>query len=77
MIESQNQQILSYLKTGKSLSPMDALDLCGSFRLSARIYDLKQAGWPITCERVDVGDGRRVGYYSLVNNKDHWPTLSD
>lgn len=73
MTETQNQQILEQLKKGRAITPLDALDLCGSFRLSARIYELKQAGWPIECDRVDVGGGRRVGHYTLVNNKDLWP----
>ncbi len=70
---SQNEQILAYLKTGKTLTPMDALREFGSFRLSARIYELKDAGWPIHCDRRDVGDGKVVGHYTLVNDKDWWP----
>lgn len=73
MTETQNQQILDHLKLGRPITPLDALDLFGSFRLSARIFDLKQQGWPIVCERIDVGGGRRVGHYSLVNDKDQWP----
>lgn len=72
-METQNQAILEHLKTGRAITPLDALDLFGSFRLSARIFDLKEQGWPIECERVDVGGGRRVGHYTLVNNKDLWP----
>jgi len=73
-METQNEAILSYLKKGMSLTPMDALNFYGTFRLAARVYELKQDGWPIECERLDVGDNRRVGHYSLVNNKDLWPT---
>ena len=70
---AQNQEILSYLKTGATLTPLEALKMFGSLRLAGRIYDLKQNGWPIVCDRLDVGDGKRVGHYYLVNNKDHWP----
>ena len=41
---SQNNQILNYLKSGKSISPIGALKKFGCFRLGARIFDLKQKG---------------------------------
>lgn len=41
-ISSQNQQILSHLRAGKHISQMDAYDLFGCTRLSARIYDLRK-----------------------------------
>ena len=49
---TQNQQILNYLKTGKSLSPIDALNKFGCFRLSGRIYDLKKEGHNIETNYV-------------------------
>lgn len=70
---SQAVQILKLLKAGRTVTPLDALRECGCFRLSARIFDLKEMGWPIECERRDVGDGAVVGHYTLVNNKDLWP----
>lgn len=70
---NQNQQILAHLKTGKSITPMEALHEYGCFRLAGRIYDLRLKGWPITCDRLDVGEGRQVGHYYLVNDKDKWP----
>jgi hypothetical protein len=70
---TQNKQILHYLKTGKSITPLEALYQFGCLRLSARIFELKEKGWPITCDRQDVGDGKVVGYYTLVNNRDLWP----
>ena len=70
---SQNQEILSHLKTGATLTPLEALKMFGSLRLAGRIYDLKEDGWPIVCDRLDVGDGKLVGHYYLVNDKDQWP----
>lgn len=70
---TQNKQILNYLKTGKSITPLEALYEFGCFRLSARIFDLKKDGWPITCDRLDVGDDKMVGHYTLVNDRDLWP----
>ena len=70
---TQEEQILNHLKLGEHLTPLKALHLFGTFRLSARIFDLKQKGWPIECTKQDIGDGKSVGYYILVNDKDQWP----
>jgi len=70
---SQRNIILSMLKSGRTVTPMDALNEASSLRLSARIFELKKENWPIECERRDIGDGRVVGHYTLVNNKDLWP----
>jgi Helix-turn-helix domain len=73
MTESQRQQILEYLKTGKTLTPLDALELFGCFRLSARIYELKDSGWPIHCDRRSTESGKVVGHYTMVQDKLWWP----
>jgi len=62
---TQNQKILKYLQTHrKGITPMDALKLCGCFRLSARIHDLKEEGHNIykTMEYVETEEGTRKGY---------------
>ena len=41
--DTHNSQILAWLKKGRSLTPRQALDLFDCFRLSARIYDLRDA----------------------------------
>ena len=61
---TQNQAILAYLETGASLTPLEALHKFGCFRLGARCWDLKMAGWPIVSERVKVGE-KRVASYRL------------
>ena len=38
--ESQCSAILEHLKKGLSITPLEALSLCGCFRLAARIHDL-------------------------------------
>lgn len=72
---TQNQMILAHLKTGAELTPIEALNKFGSFRLASRIHELKEKGWPVVCDRRDVGEGRYVGHYSLVNDKDLWPDV--
>jgi hypothetical protein len=73
MIESQNQIILTQLKEGKVVTPIDALNICGCFRLSARIFELKEKGWPIFCERKATESGKIVGHYTLHKDKAWWP----
>lgn len=66
MTEPQTAAILARLKTGRSITPIEALDEFGCFRLGARIYDLKQDGHQIVKEMVEVQSGKRVASYTLV-----------
>jgi hypothetical protein len=70
---SQTNQILNYLKTGKTLTSLEALYEFGSFRLSARIFELKEKGWPIDCDCRDTGSNKKVGHYSLSGDTSLWP----
>lgn len=40
--DTQAARILAHLKTGRSLSPLTALERYGIMRLAARIYDLRK-----------------------------------
>jgi hypothetical protein len=68
-MKTQNEQILSYLEKGKSLTALDALKQFGCFRLAARIADLKQMGKNIVSSRKVVqnqfGKDVIVAVYSL------------
>lgn len=44
---SQNKKIACYLKSGRSLTQQEAIDLFGIYRLSARIFDLREHGMVI------------------------------
>ena len=55
-MESQNQQIRSHLNSGKSLTPRQALDLFGCFRLAARIYELKKLGFEVEKNMIFAGN---------------------
>ena len=61
---SQNTQILSYLKQGKKITPIDALNKFGCFRLSARILNLRTEGYNIITENITKG-GKTFAQYSL------------
>jgi hypothetical protein len=43
-MKSQLDQILAALKEGEQLTPLDALQRFGCFRLGARVADLKKLG---------------------------------
>lgn len=47
MRRSQNKKIACYLKSGRSLTQAEAVDLFGIYRLSARIFDLREHGMDI------------------------------
>jgi hypothetical protein len=48
---TQLKEILSYMKLGNSITPMDALQMFGCMRLGARVYDLRALGFDIVSER--------------------------
>lgn len=59
---SQEVAILTYLKSGRSLTPIDALNMFKCFRLGARIYGLKKAGYQIETEMIQKGNKRFASY---------------
>ena len=68
-VESQNKQIKAWLESGKSLSPLEALRMFNSFRLGARVFDLKNDyGMNIKTEMVKE-NGKRFARYSLVKEE--------
>ena len=63
--DTQNARILSHLKKGRPIDGMTALRLYGSWRLGARIWELKRAGHRI--EKTMVRSGRKCwARYELV-----------
>lgn len=73
-MESQNKRILNYLKRGHRMTPMDALELFGCFRLAARVYDLRQEGHNISKQIIELSNGVNVAEYSL-DQSTSTPTL--
>ena len=70
-MKSQNELILKFLQTHKTgITPLQALEKFGSLRLSSRIYDLREAGYKIMTNRIDVkdrnGEIKSVAQYRLV-----------
>lgn len=63
--KGQSKQILEHLQKGYTITPMEALDLFGCFRLGARIWDLKDEGHEIITE-TEENEGKRYARYKLV-----------
>lgn len=63
--KSQKKMILAYLKTGKSLTQMEALHRFGCFRLASRINDLRNDGWGVITEKIKLASGKIVACYQL------------
>jgi hypothetical protein len=53
--KSQSEQILRHLKTGRGLTPIQALNKFGVFRLGARVHNLRKQGHTIQTKKVKVG----------------------
>jgi hypothetical protein len=63
-MKTQNEQIKAYLSKGKSITPIDALNKFGCFRLSARIKNLRDDGLIIATKYV-TKKGKTFASYSI------------
>jgi hypothetical protein len=63
-MKTQNEQIKAYLTKGKSITPLDALNKFGCFRLSARIKNLRDEGLNIVTKYV-TKDNKTFASYSV------------
>jgi hypothetical protein len=61
--ESQVKQILAWLMSGRELTALDALNMFGCFRLSARIKDLENKGHVIHREMITINEKRVAKYW--------------
>ena len=68
---SQTEMIMELLEDGIGLTPIDALEHAGCFRLSARILELKEEGHTIYKTWHEYtntfGEQKKVACYWLVN----------
>ena len=65
---NQNAAILKHLLR-KSLTPLEALEQYGCFRLAARIGELREQGHDIRTSVIRNSQGKRFARYSLNTNK--------
>ena len=70
-METQTKQILQWMKKNP-ITPMEALQFIGSFRLAARIKDLRDEGHDIHTEMVLMDESdTRIASYSLIKEKEN------
>jgi hypothetical protein len=62
---SQTKQIANYLNKGRKLTPIDALNKFGCFRLAARISDLRNDGMNIVTKIIKLDNRKQVAQYSI------------
>jgi hypothetical protein len=62
---TQKSVVRQHLLDGNSITPLEALRLCNSLRLSAIIFKLREEGLPIVTEKIQVSPRKRVAQYSL------------
>ena len=63
---TQCDRILQHLKTGATITAIEALNMFGCFRLAARIADLCKAGNEIITDKVKTSGGKHVAQYRLT-----------
>lgn len=66
---TQTDDILAHLQRGETITPGEAWERYGIARLGARIWDIKQAGFDVQTERIEVSTSRgrkaRIARYSM------------
>lgn len=66
---NDKDKVLSYLMDNQSITALQALNSCGTMRLSARIWDLRRDGHDISTEMVygknEDGEQFRYARYHL------------
>ena len=63
---NQEQQILRHLLAGESLTALEALQRFGVFRLAARVFRLRQKGFPVLTHMAEMAGGKRVAVYAMA-----------
>jgi len=68
---TQSQRIIRHLQDYKTITPKEALEEYGIYRLASRISDLKKEGYEFTSKRVAgknrYGEKTHFAEYSLAN----------
>lgn len=69
--KTQQQHIREYLEAGHSITPLEALEMFGCFRLGAQIFDLKKKGMTIEMTmKKDENTGKRYAVYYIAPAKE-------
>lgn len=66
---SQNDRIAEALRSGETLTALDALKRFGCFRLTSRIYDLTQRGLKIHKEWKRLSNGKKSDVLQITTGE--------
>lgn len=69
--ETQKKQILDYLKTGKSITKLEALKMFGCWNSGDCIFNLRKEGYNIETTMITNGKKRFASYKLIENGKEN------
>lgn len=61
----QNARILAHLKSGRTLTALEALEWFKCFRLASRVCDLRKAGHLVEKRTIKTSSGKNIAQYYL------------
>lgn len=64
-LKPQARAVLAHLKTGESLSPLEAWAVYGNMRLAASICELRRAGYKVLSQHKRDQRGHNYTRYTL------------
>lgn len=64
---SHIKSILKHLKSGKTLTKIQALNKFNCFSLAQRIADIKDLGYDVKTDMVKIESNKRIAKYKLVS----------
>jgi len=70
-MKSQYENILAHLKKKKTITPMEALNLYGCFRLASRINEMRDNGIKILTTLIE-DDGKHYAQYEYLGETRGW-----
>ena len=73
MIETQRKLILEHMERYDDITPLEALEMYGCLRLSARIWELRKKGYIIETDAVRR-NGKCYAKYILKGHKNDLQT---
>ena len=62
---TQKANVRAWLLKGRSITPLEALNKFGIFRLAAVVHELRDEGMDIITEKFQVSPKKRVAKYYL------------
>lgn len=67
---SDKEKLLEWLRSGRTITPLEAMNELGCYRLGARIWDLRREGHTIITEMVEThdrhGERCRFARYKMI-----------